>query len=141
MRARPDTFGYRAGKFLAAKQNWNGGGDTDCRCGLIAGSITTSWQARRANCRFNDVRKIANSLMFELHDSIKDIPGALRARQLVTQRGLEYLDSLAQEAGNDLSLKSELAVAYDKIGGLTFDVRQAIESHEKVVASEERTTC
>nr|MDQ6912760.1 serine/threonine protein kinase [Verrucomicrobiota bacterium] len=136
VRARPDIFGYRAGKFL--RRNKTGAAAAILiAAALVAGSITTFWEARRANRRFSDVRRIANSLMFELHDSIKDIPGALRARQLVTQRGLEYLDSLAQEAGNDLSLKSELAVAYDKIGGLTFDVRQAIESHEKAVALNE----
>jgi hypothetical protein len=32
-----------------------------------------------AGHRFNDVRKVANSLMFEVHDSIKDLPGATRA--------------------------------------------------------------
>ncbi len=133
VRARPDTFGYRAGKFLRRNKTGTAAAILIVAA-LVAGSITTFWQARRANRRFNDVRKIANSLMFELHDSIKDIPGALRARQLVTQRGLEYLDSLAQETGNNLSLKSELAVAYNKIGGLTFDVRQAIESREKAVA-------
>ena len=136
VRARPDTFGYRSGKFLRRNKTATAAALL-VALALIGGSITTFWQARRANRRFNDVRKIANSLMFELHDSIKDIPGALRARQLVTRRGLEYLDSLAQETDNDLSLKSELATAYDKIGGITFDVKQAIESHQKAAALNE----
>src|SRR5271169_2349532 len=48
----------------------------------------------RAERRFNDVRKLANSLMFEVHDSIQDLPGATAARKLLMSRSLEYLDSL-----------------------------------------------
>jgi non-specific serine/threonine protein kinase/serine/threonine-protein kinase len=71
--------------------------------------------------------------MFEFHDAIKDLPGALNARQLVVKRALEYLDGLAQEANGDRALQSELAQAYDKVGSLTFDVQQTIESHRKAM--------
>ena len=143
IRARRATALYRAGKFyrrnklavLAA---------IIILITLVAGVITTTRQARvarrqraLAERRFNDVRKIANSLMFELHNAIKDLPGALAARQIVSQRALEYLDSLAQESGNDLSLKSELATAYGKIGLVTFDVPQAINSHRKATTLNE----
>ncbi|MEP6811169.1 MAG: tetratricopeptide repeat protein, partial [Chthoniobacterales bacterium] len=140
VRARPDSFGYRAGKFL--RRNKAGGAAAALiLLTLLAGVVATTRQAQianreraRAERRFKEVRKIANSLMFEFHDSIADLPGALPARQLVTQRALEYLDSLAQEAGDDLSLRSELALAYDKIGRLTFDERQAVAAHEKAAA-------
>ena len=56
---------------------------------------------------------------------------------VVIQRALQYLDSLAAESGNDLSLKSELAKAYQKVGLVTFDVAQAIESHRKATALNE----
>jgi tetratricopeptide (TPR) repeat protein len=79
------------------------------------------------------VRKLTNSFMFEFHDAIKDLPGSLNARQLVVKRALEYLDSLAQEANGDRALQSELAQAYDKVGSLTFDVQQTIESHRKAM--------
>ncbi len=74
--------------------------------------------ARRAEKRFNDVRKLANSLMFEIHDSVQDLPGATDARKLIMQRSLEYLDSLAMESGNDPALLRELAAAYGRIGML-----------------------
>ena len=51
----------------------------------------------RAERRFNDVRALANSLMFEIHDSIKDLPGNIPARKLLIERALQYLDSLSQE--------------------------------------------
>lgn len=71
---------------------------------------------KRAEQRFNDVRKLANSLMFEIHDSIEPLPGATPARKLLVQRSLEYLDSLSQEASGDLSLQRELSNAYERIG-------------------------
>jgi len=75
-------------------------------------------QRARAERRFNDVRKLANSLMFEVHDSIRDLPGATPARKLLVNRALEYLDGLSQEANGDLSLQRELAAAYDRVGDL-----------------------
>jgi serine/threonine protein kinase len=133
VRARRDTAGYRARKFLGRNKAAVAGA-TVLVAALLAGSATTLWQARRAERRFNDVRKIANSLMFEFHEAIKDLPGALEARQLVTRRAAEYLDSLAKEAGDDPSIQSELAAAYGLVGQITFDVHQSINSHRKAVA-------
>ncbi len=92
---------------------------------LLAGGIATLREARiaaaheqRAEKRFNDVRKLANSLIFEVHDSIQDLPGTTPARKLIMQRALEYLDSLAQESADDASLQRELADAYVRIGSV-----------------------
>ena len=135
--ARKDSVAYRASKFLQRNKLGAMAGAL-LLITLLAGVVATTREARvaqreraRAERRFNDVRRIANSLMLELQTAIKDLPGALAARQLITRRALEYLDSLTQESGNDLSLKSELATAYEKIGLVTFDVHQALESHRK----------
>jgi serine/threonine protein kinase len=143
VRARPDTFTYRASKFLLRNKTGVAAAAL-VLIALVAGVIATTFEARnaehqraRAERRFKDLRKISNSLMFELHNAIRDLPGALAARQLVIRRALEYLDSLAQEAGDDLSLKSELATAYGKIGLVTFDVQQAINSHRKAATLNE----
>jgi len=82
-------------------------------------------QRRRAEQRFNDVRKLANSLLFEVHDSIKDLPGSTPARKLIVSRALEYLDSLSQEAKGDPSLQREVAAAYVRIGDVQGQPRQA----------------
>ena len=141
--AQPDTPGYRTRKFLKRNKVAALAGGVVAAT-LIVGIVATLLAARearieraRAERRFDDVRKVANSLMFELHNSIKDIPGALAARQLVMRTAVEYLDSLAREAGDDVSLKSELATAYAKIGLVTFDVNQAVESHQKAAALNE----
>lgn len=141
--ARKDTPWYRAGKFIQRNKSGSAAAAV-VLVTLLAGIVGTTRQMQvarkeraRAERRFNEVRGIANSLMLELHDAIKNLPGAMAARQLVIQRALQYLDSLADESGSDLSLKSELAAAYEKIGQVTFDVTQAIESHQKAVGLNE----
>jgi len=143
VRARPDTFSYRAGKFLRRNRKFAIAALL-IFLSLLGGVIGTARQAQiasreraRAVRRFNEIRKIANSFMFEFHNLIAELPGSLAARQLVTQKAVDYLDSLSQEAGDDLTLKSELATAYSKIGGVTFNVQQAIATHEKAVALDE----
>ena len=150
--ARRDTFAYRSSKFFRRH-----------RAGLaaallilltiLAGTGATIWEAHRANVeraraerRFNDVRKLANSFMFEVHDAIKDLPGSTSARELVVKRALEYLDSLARESTDDASLKNELGIAYRKVGDVQGqytnaglgDTAAAIESYRKAVALHEK---
>ncbi len=141
--ARKDTPWYRAAKFIQRNRIGTAAAALILLT-LMGGIVATTRQMQvakkergRAERRFNEVRGIANSLMLELHDAIKNLPGAMAARQLVTQHALEYLDSLEGESGSDLSLKSELATAYGKIGQVTFNVTQAIESHRKAAALNE----
>lgn len=120
--AQPDTLIYRTRKFIARHK-------TSVFAGffvflsLVAGTIGVAWQAHvarqqraRAEHRFNDVRALANSLLFDLHDSIKDLSGSTPARKLLVDRALQYLDSLSQEASGDRALQEELAQAYEKVG-------------------------
>jgi non-specific serine/threonine protein kinase/serine/threonine-protein kinase len=83
---------------------------------LVGGTVAALREARRAERRFEDVRKLAGSFLFEVHDAIKELPGATPARRLIVDKALVYLDSLAREAGNDLSLERELATAYVRVG-------------------------
>jgi serine/threonine protein kinase len=69
--ARPRTPGYRAAKFI--RRHKAGVAATALiALSLVAGMIATVWQARiaraeraRADRRFNDVRRLANSFLFE----------------------------------------------------------------------------
>ena len=127
--AAPDSLAYRASKF--AKRHRAGVAAAALVAVAIAvGLAATLREARiaraqaeiasaqkvRAEKRFNDVRKLANSLMFEVHDAIRDLPGSTPARSLLVTRALEYLDSLSQEAKGDFSLQRELAAAYERVG-------------------------
>ena len=65
---------------------------------------------------------------------IENIPGTLKARQLIVTRALEYLDSLARDDGDDRALKAELAVAYNKVGPLAFNESTSLEAYRKALA-------
>jgi eukaryotic-like serine/threonine-protein kinase len=113
--ARTETFSYRSVKFIK-RHRVGVSAATLVVLTLCGGIATTTQQARRAERRFKDVRQLANSFIFEIHDAIKDLPGSTPARELVVLRALQHLDSLAQEETNDVSLKLELAAAYQKVG-------------------------
>lgn len=70
----------------------------------------------RASHRFEQVRELAGSLIFDFHDQIKDLKGATPAREFLVKKMLEYLNSLAGEAADDPSLQKELAQAYIRVG-------------------------
>jgi eukaryotic-like serine/threonine-protein kinase len=146
--ARRGTAAYRVGKFV--RRNRVGVAAAGLILLALAGGIwMTLREARRALAaearaerRFNDVRKLANSFLFEFHDAIRDLPGSTPARELLVRRALEYLDDLSRESANDLSLRRELSEAYQKVGdvqGNGFmanlgDIPGAIASYDKAIA-------
>jgi hypothetical protein len=99
--ARQDTPQYRASKFVTRHK---AGVTTSVAVALllVIGLVITVQQARIAQRRFNDVRSLANSLIFDVHDSIKDLPGSTPARKIIVDRALQYLNVLAQESNGDL---------------------------------------
>lgn len=83
---------------------------------LITGASVAIWQGRRAERRFEQVRKLANTFLFDFEKSVRPLPGSTPSRQLVVKTALVYLESLSQEAGRDAALVRELSAAYRKIG-------------------------
>jgi eukaryotic-like serine/threonine-protein kinase len=149
--ARKGTWTYRSVKF-ARRHRHAVAAATLVVLSLVATIAVTAREARiaetnrrRADARFNDVRGLANSLIFEVHQSIKDLPGSTDARKLILQRALGYLDSLAKESGNEPDLVRELAAAYDRIAVLQRnqfkvdlgDTKSAQVSYERSVALHE----
>ena len=115
VRARPDTPGYRAVKF-ARRHRVGLAAAVLIAASLLGGMLATARQARIAERRFQDVRALADSLLFELHDAIAPLPGSTPARQLLVRNGLAYLDRLAAEAGGDPAFELDLAAAYQRVG-------------------------
>jgi serine/threonine protein kinase/tetratricopeptide (TPR) repeat protein len=106
----------------------------------------------RAERRLNDLRSLVTTLLFDLHDGIRDLAGSAAAKRLVLAKAQQYLERLSKESGGDLQLQRELASAYEKTGDLVhdaigpggadagslanyqkaFELRQAISREEKV---------
>jgi serine/threonine protein kinase len=147
VRARKDTLAYRSAKFVRRNTAATAAAALVFLT-LLGGIIATTWQARvatqekaRAERRFNDVRQLAHSVLFDYHDAIKDLPGATRVRERLVKDALNYLDSLATEARGDPALQRELAAAYERVGdvrggesnGSLGDIAGAVESYAKAL--------
>jgi tetratricopeptide (TPR) repeat protein len=113
--ARKGTTRYIASRFLARHRAGVTASGVVAAI-LILGVVMIVREAYLADKRFRDVRRLANSLIFEIHDSIKHLPGSTPARKLIVERATEYLDSLSKESRDDLSLQRELASAYERVG-------------------------
>jgi len=146
--ARPATFLYRASKFF--KRNKIAvSAAAIVILSVLTGLFFTLWQANetrrerdRAEKRFNEVRKLSNSILSDITPKIERLQGSVEARQILVKNALEYLDSLSVESHNDTDLQSELASAYEKIGDLQGNPQKpnlndyygAIESYRKAQA-------
>ena len=136
--ARAATYSYRAGKFL--RRHRVAVPAAALAAALILSFAGLSWfEARRAQRRFNDVEKLAHSVMFEFHDAIEKLPGSTVARELLVSRALEYLENLSREAARDPRLAREIALGYSRIGDVQGNsgtsnlgkMSAALESHRK----------
>ncbi|MDX2180802.1 MAG: serine/threonine-protein kinase [Bryobacteraceae bacterium] len=112
--ARPDSFAYRAVKF-AKRNRLSIAAAAAVTVALAAGFVSTWHQAQIAERRFNQVRGLANKLMFDFYDRIASLPGAMEARTAVVNTALEYLDALSKESANDPGLQWELSEAYTRV--------------------------
>jgi eukaryotic-like serine/threonine-protein kinase len=80
--------------------------------------VAATRERARAERSLLETRKIANSLMFEIHDSLQNLPGATASRELLVKRALEYLNNSSKETADNPDLEKELAVAYRKVGDI-----------------------
>jgi non-specific serine/threonine protein kinase/serine/threonine-protein kinase len=149
--ARKDTIRYRTAKFV--KRHKAGvAAAVLIAVSLIGGIVATAWQAHIAQIerakavqRFNDVRQLSNSLIFDMDDAIADLPGSTPARKILVSNAVRYLDLLSKEAKDDFALQRELATAYRKLSdvqgnqfrGNLGDTPGAMESLRKVVSLRE----
>lgn len=112
---RPDTFAYRTVKFVRRNRVVFALA-TVAMAAILVGSGVAVYQARIAQRRFQEVRKLAHTFVFDLHDEVAKLDGSTKAREMMVQTGLQYLDNLAKNAGSDLELQKEIAAGYMKIG-------------------------
>lgn len=145
--ARPDTFSYRAEKFIKRNRAAVAAGSSGLIL-LIGGITTVSWQYVRAERerklaekRFREVRELAHNVIYKYHDSIINLPGSTPVREILVKDATAYLDNLAADSGNDEELQRELALAYIKLAdvqGRTYysnigDTNGAIKNYLKGV--------
>jgi non-specific serine/threonine protein kinase/serine/threonine-protein kinase len=146
VQARRPSVRYAAGKYVRRHKT----GFVLAAVALLLGFASVAAIVRQANIaereravaqrRFDQVRQLAHSIIFELHDGVAPLQGSLSVRKLLVTRALEFLNALARESQNDRGLTLELAQAFIRIGevqgGLTTassfgDYHAALASFEK----------
>jgi len=93
--ARPNTTRYLAAKFIQRNKIAVAAAAL-VFISLVAGLALSFWQAARARKerdraekRFQDVRQLSNSLLFDISPKIERLPGSLEARERLVQKALE----------------------------------------------------
>ena len=105
---------YRARKF--ARRHWLAiGASAVVSVALVTAGIISLREGQLARRRFNDVRRLAHAVIFDLHDAVASVPGTTPARELLVRQGLQYLDSLAAESAGDVDLQEELGEGYMRL--------------------------
>jgi tetratricopeptide (TPR) repeat protein len=122
--ARRGTLRYRAGKFIR-RRRFSVAAAALLAATLVAGVAGVLWQARVANeerrkaeARSADLRQLSNSLLSELDEAIKQLPGSTGAQKLLVTRVLEHLDRMARDAQGDRQTQLDLIDAYTRLGNI-----------------------
>jgi serine/threonine protein kinase len=118
--ARDLSFRYLAAK-LASRHRAAAAVVLIALAGILSALGVAVWQRQRAENeramaerRFEDVRTLANTLIFELDEAIRT-KSPTEARGVIVTEGLGYLDRLAKTS-QDPRLRLELADGYRRIG-------------------------
>jgi len=135
--ARPDSWTYRAAKFVKRNRLATAAAFL-AALSIGAGIVSTRREQQRTERRFNEVREIATSFLFEFHEAVRNLPGSTEARRLLVTRALKYLEALSSDAGG-VGLERDLAEAYSRVAQIQYtpasgslgDPKGALESHLK----------
>jgi serine/threonine protein kinase len=122
--ARRGTFRYRANKFILRHRIALLGAAL-VFASLILGVAGVVWQARVANAerrkavaRAADLRELSNSLLSELDEAIKELPGSTGVQHLLVTRVLEHLDRMSNDSAGDRLTQLDLVNAYTRLGNI-----------------------
>ena len=148
VQARKGTVRYRAGKF-ARRNKLALAAACLLSLTLVTGIGGVLWQSREANlqrrhaeARSADLRELSNSLLSELDEALKDIPGSTGAQKLLVTRVLEHLDRMARDTRGDRQTELDLIQAYTRLGNVqgniyyqnVADTAGALASFNKAIA-------
>lgn len=107
--------GYRLGKFISRRRFAVGAGVAvfAALTGALIVSLNLYSQAetarREADARFDEVRDIASTMMFDIYDEIDVVPGTVEAKRTLAEAAQIYLDSLSSDARAEPDLLYDVA--------------------------------
>ena len=109
--ARADTIGYRAGKFVLRHRTAVAAALL-VSASLLGGIVTTTRQARLAQRRFDEARRLIRTVIFDIQPKMGAISGTTALRKDLIESTLQYLEALTRDAGDNPALLRELTASY-----------------------------
>ena len=109
--ARADTIGYRAGKFVGRHRTAVAAAFL-VSASLVAGIVTTTRQARVAQRRFDEARRLIHTVIFDIQPKMGAVAGTTSLRKDLIEGTLQYLEALTRDAGDNPALLRELSASY-----------------------------
>ena len=139
--ARQGTFRYVARKFV--RRHRFGVATAAAACIFLAVSVAlvirasqvAQFERDRAQRRFNEVRRLAHSVIFDLQPKIAALPGSTPVRKELIASAIGYVDRLAKEAAGDPGLQQELAESYLQIGKIQGGGNENLGDRQGALAS------
>lgn len=72
----------------------------------------------RSRTRFNEVRELANFMMFDLYDEVVKLDKSLAAREVLIKTSLNYLDRLSELPEASQVVKVDLSLGYQRMADI-----------------------
>jgi len=115
VRATPDSTLYRARRFV--RRHWAPlAAIATLATALVVATGVSLKQREDALRRARETRRLADRLLFEVHDEIGGLVGGTRARERLGSIAVQYLESLQRDYSRDPELAWELLNAYSRLG-------------------------
>ncbi|MCC6367040.1 MAG: serine/threonine protein kinase [Bryobacterales bacterium] len=142
--AHAESKGYLLRKFVS--RNARASAAVLCAVTLlIAGMASALYQNHVANIerqkaeqRFEQVRHLANSILFEFQQDLAKLAGATEIRRKMIARAMEHLEALSRQA-SDVSFRRELAAAYSRLGDVQGGANWSLGDRKGAMASFEKS--
>jgi predicted Ser/Thr protein kinase len=115
--ARPDTFAYRAAKYVR-RNRIPIAAAVLVVASLTAGVVVSAREAARARQRFNQSRAYANAILKDFYPKIELVVGSTEARKFLVETTARHLNDLAADASGDPELALDLANGFRLIGSV-----------------------
>jgi serine/threonine protein kinase len=146
--ARKGNLRYLAGKF-ARRNRLSLAGAALLLVTVISGVAGVLWQShianeqrRKADARSADLRELSKSLLSELDQALKEIPGSTGAQKILVTGVLEHLDRMAKDVKGDRQTSLDLIEAYTQLGNVqgnsyyqnVGDTQGAVTSFNRAIA-------